>query len=356
MTGSARSIKWRAIAGLLFLLALGAGVFTVLQPFTAQTKADDNNDNDAEGEVNPPARLTMKNGTAILTLSAADQQNAGIMTAPVLRAPAQQAVTAFATVLDSAPLADLNGQYIDASAQVQAAEAKLAISKAAYERAKLLFNDHQNISTAQLQTAQSSFESDNAALGIARSRLAGVAATARLGWGDVLGSALVDHAALINDLLDRRRYLVKVTLAPGTNMPDPPKTANGVHGGADIALSFVSLATGTDPKLQGVSYFYSIAAENGVLPGLNLDVTLAVPVSQTGVIIPGSAVVWLEEKAWIYVRQDAHTFVRRAIDPTRPAGNDGYVVTSLAPGAEIVVQGAQMLLSEEFRAQVPVED
>ena len=32
------------------------------------------------------------------------------------------------------------------------------------------------------------------------------------------------------------------------------------------------------------------------------------------------------------------------------------MVPGLPPDAQIVVRGAQMLLSEEFRAQVPVED
>ena len=55
---------------------------------------------------------------------------------------------------------------------MQTATAKLAVSRAAFERAKILYKDQQNISAAQLQGAEGSFEVDKAALAAAQSRLA----------------------------------------------------------------------------------------------------------------------------------------------------------------------------------------
>ncbi len=347
---------FRIIAAVLLLLALGIGTKLVFQNFVTQTKAD-NDDTDVESVANPPTRVTTKNGMTILTLSAADQQNAGIETARISPAPAQDSLVGFATVLDPGPLTDLSNQYRDAGEQVQTADAKLAMSRAAFDRAKILNKDQQNISTAQLQSAQSSFEIDTTTLAAAKSRLKAVSATAQQAWGSVLGAGLINHAPLITDLIERRSYLVKVTLPPGVSVTTPPETANAsLNGDQEIKLTFISLATATNPKLQGISYFYSAPAEGGLLPGLNLEVSLAAKTAERGWIIPNSAVVWLEGKAWIYIRSDAKTFVRHEIAPNRPAENDGYIVTGLSPDAEIAVHGAQMLLSEEFRAQVPVED
>jgi hypothetical protein len=339
------------IAAILIILALGGGLGLI---FHAQTKADD--ENESESAINPPGRLTIKNGIAILTLSAADQQNAGIETSHLSLSPEQDYIRGFATMLDAGALTDLSTQYRDAEAQVQAADARLAVSGAAFERAQILYKDQQNISTAQLQSAQSSFEIDTGALAAARARVIAVAASARQAWGGVIGTALVNQAPLIADLIERRSYLVKVTLPPGVVISAPPETASSLNAGADIRLTFVSLATAADPKLQGISYFYTTPAQDALLPGLNLEVSLAAKGGDRGLIVPDSAVVWLEGEAWIYLRTGPNTFVRREIAPNRPAPNDGYIVTGLPSDSEIAVRGAQMLLSEEFRAEVPEED
>jgi hypothetical protein len=75
-----------------------------------------------------------------------------------------------------------------------------------------------------------------------------------------------------------------------------------------------------------------------------------------GTNVPASAIVWWQGRAWIYVRNSPETFVRREIATDTPAQTGGYVVKTLPGNAEVVTQGAQMLLSEEFRSQVQVEE
>lgn len=345
----------RLLAAVLLLLAIGGGLAFISHAYVGQTKADDGGND--ESVANPPTRVAMKNGMIILTLGTADVQNAGIECAPLKPAPASETVLGYATVLDPAPLAELNSQYADADAQVKSTAAKLLISQATLQRAQILYKDQQNISTAQLQSAQSNYDTDQAALAVARARLSSVAGTVRQTWGNTLGAALADHAPPVGDLIARRDYLLKVTLPPGVVISAPPATAIAtLYGSIHVPLRYVSLATATNPKLQGVSYFYIAAAQDQLLPGLNLDVSMAAQSIRSGLVVPNSSVIWLDGQAWVYIRADSNTFVRRQISPNSAAADDGYVVTDLTPGAEIVVRGAQMLLSEEFRAQVPVED
>jgi hypothetical protein len=355
MTGSL-ALDWRRVTGaVLIALVVGAGLGSLLPWLLGPGKAED--EGKTERTVGPPSRLTMKNGVAVLTLSAAERQNGGIETAGLSPPTAPEAVIGYGTVLDAAPLAEFGNQYLEAETQVQTATAKLAVSRAAFERAKVLYKDQQNISTAQLQGAEGSFEVDKAALAAAQSRLRSVAASARQAWGGVLGAALVDRTPLIAALIERNDYLVKVTLPPGTAIGTPPETATArLHDGNQIGLAFVSPATATDPRLQGLSYLYHARAEGALLPGMNLDVRLPAEALERGVVVPEAAVVWLQAKAWVYLRMNPTTFERRAIAPDRAGPDGGYVVTGLPPDAEIVVRGAQMLLSEEFRAQVPIED
>jgi len=73
-------------------------------------------------------------------------------------------------------------------------------------------------------------------------------------------------------------------------------------------------------------------------------------------VVPQAAIVWLEGKAWAYRRTGSTTFERREIAVNRSAPGGGYIVAAMPPDADIVVRGAEMLLSEEFRAQAPIED
>ena len=355
MPGPFSPYRRRVIFAVLIVLALGAGLGSLLQVFLAPSKAED--EDKAETTLGPPSRVTVKNGVVILTLSAADRRDGGIETSRPSPSPAQESVVGYGTVLDAAPLTELGNRYLDAETQVQTANAKLAVSRGVFERAKILFKDRQNISSAQLQGAEGSFEVDKAALAAARSRLTSVAASTRQAWGSVLGAALIDKTPLMTRLIERADYLVKVALPPGAAVTRPPETAIArLDGAREVQLTFVSPATTIDPRLQGISYLYRAAAEAALLPGLNLEVVLLAEAVERGVVVPESAVVWLQGLAWIYLRTEPNTFVRREIAADHPGPDGGYIVTGLPEGAEVAVRGAQMLLSEEFRAQVPIED
>jgi hypothetical protein len=337
------------LAALLASVLIGAALNVFVSPYKAAAQ-----DKSAS---NPPPRMQVNNGVVTLTLSDVDQQHDGILTARPSAPPSPRTVLAYGMVLDAAGLTALDNQYLDATTRLQTAEAELSVSRAAFARARILHGEQQNISTAELQRAEGRFAVDRAALAAARARVAMVEANARQEWGNVLGKALVDGAPPIGDLIGRRQYLVKVMLPPGVILKRPPATATArAIGRTDIRLGFVSPATATDPKVQGLGYFYTAPADTILLPGMNLSVLLPVPPVAGGLVVPESAVVWLQGKAWIYLRTGRHTFVRREIAPDRAGPDGGYVVTGLPATAEMVVQGAQMLLSEEFRSQVPIED
>ncbi len=333
----------------LLALVLGAFVASVLALATRSGRADED---EAEEAVSAPSRVAVKNGVVTLTFDAGAQRNAGIATERARPAPAEQMTHAYGTILDAAQLTELGNQYLDAKARVEMAQARVAVSRAAFARATTLYKDRQNVSAAELQSAEGRFGVDQAALGAAQSHLATVAASAQQAWGPVLWQALLDDAPLVKRLIARRDYLVKATLSPEVTVPTPPNTATVSVAGKWTALQFVSPATATDPRVQGTSYFYLAPAESGLLPGMNVTVDLPMAEAPTGVIVPLSAVVWLDGKAWVYLRTGSETFVRRAIEADRAAPGGGYIVSGLPADAEIAIRGAQMLLSEEFRAQV----
>jgi hypothetical protein len=154
---------------------------------------------------------------------------------------------------------------------------------------------------------------------------------------------------------ERKEFLLQVTLPPGVTIPKAPETGAIQNGPSTRAeIRYVSQATRTDPKIQGVSYFYVTSAESEVLPGMNVLAFLPSGKKADGILVPASAIVWWQDRAWVYRRVDPESFVRNDIGTDLPTPGGGYVAAGLPSDVEIVTRGAQLLLSEEFRAQIQV--
>jgi hypothetical protein len=374
--------RWRALSGPT-LLAVGLALplpalLTVLNlamsphAVIAASYADEDED-EAKNRIQVPSRLRIVNGQAELLLSRAAERNAGIATAPIGPRIGPGSVQAYGEVLDAAPLTELASRYQSAAAQLAAAHAKLTASQAELARARALYQDRQNVSAAQVQSAQSSAQSDQAALDAARASLTALSAAIAQGWGPVLAGAVMHDNALLRSISRRSAYLIAVTLPAGAAPASAAATASArLPTGDSIALQRVSASTSANPQLQGLRYYYRATATAGLIAGLNLPVTLAGgAATPAGLTVPESAVVWLQGRPWIYRLLPApaaaahagsagpaasaaapRTFIREAIAPSGQASDGGYVVPTLPPDAQVVVQGAQLLLSEEYRAQV----
>jgi len=308
-----------------------------------------------EAPIKAPLRVSVVAGEPTITLDAAAQQSGGVQTIALQNVARQNQVQAYGTVLDLQALTELSNSYTSTRAQLQTAQAKLAASRAAFERAQRLYRDQQNVSAAQLQTAEAAFRVDEANVAAAEAQLQNLASSATQQWGSVIGRALVDRTPMLLRLLQRQDVLVQVTLPPGEYLADPPKAALAQAGNAVPAkLEFVSPAPRTDSRIQGISYFYSAPARSGLLPGMNVVVMLSSGKATNGVLIPGSAVVWSEGRAWAYFRTGEQTFARREVATAAPSADGGYIVGGVLPETQVVAQGAQLLLSEEFRSQIQV--
>jgi len=119
----------------------------------------------------------------------------------------------------------------------------------------------------------------------------------------------------------------------------------------------VGFASSVDPKTQGQPFVFRVTDSSGALrPGLSVTAYLEAPgAARSGAVAPRSAVIWQTGKTWVYVQTEKEKFARREVVLEDPA-SDGWFTRSLKPGDKVVTRGAQMLLSEEFKSQIRVED
>jgi hypothetical protein len=65
------------------------------------------------------------------------------------------------------------------------------------------------------------------------------------------------------------------------------------------------------------------------------------------VVVPASAVVWSEGKAWAYLQTGARQFSRRELATDSPVDAGYFVTAGFSVTNKVVTRGAQSLLSEE---------
>ena len=328
-------------------LAVAVALLALAGPMRAYADDDD------DAGPKPPNRAVEVDGQPGLKLDPETLRKNGIVVTVLQPAPWQNRLRGYGTVLDPTPLAQLASGLAVARARLQTAQARLTASQTAFERAGTLYHGQQNVSLAQLQSAQAAYRGDQATLAEADTQTRTLETTAILRFGPVLGRTIADGGPLLDDLLARRRLLVRVTLPSGTPLQIPPKQAT-----LDVATSanrgpidFLSPASSVDPRIQGASYLYVAPASTAVLPGMSVLVSLPAGPPLAGLAVPRSAVLWWEGLAWIYREPHPGLFVRTQIDTSLPSGDGGYIVRGLAR-TTIVTEGAQLLLSEEFRAQL----
>ncbi len=350
-------IKLKRPEGLRAWLIIVAGalaVFGVIWGFI-EGRSERLMEAERERPVKAAQRVSIANGEVVITLDATAQKQSGIETTALRNAPIQEELRAYGTVVDLQQLTELSNTYAAAKAQVQVAQAKLTASHTAFTRAQKLFADEQNMSAAQFEAAEAAFRGDAAGVAAAEAQLRSLTATAFQSWGPAIGRAVTEDAPILRRLIDRRDILIQVNLLPGEAVAKPPQTAFAqADNGGRTAIGLISPATKTDPRIQGLGLFYTAPADVGLLPGMSVVVYLPTDKTVEGAQIPGAAVVWWQGRAWVYLRTGPATFTRREIATDIPAANGGFLAKGLPSDVGVVTQGAQMLLSEEFRAQIQV--
>ena len=295
---------------------------------------------------------------AVVKLDAGGQEKGGIETAAPKETAYQGQARAYGAVLPLDRLTSLYNASLTASAQLKSAEVKLSASKTASERARNLLKVFPT-AIAQVESAEAAARIDAAAVETAQAELETVRNNAIQEWGAVLGQAIVARSPLAEGLVLRKTALIQLTLQPGASVAAPARISVTLGGGGAAEADFISEATQADPKIPNVSYFYTIPMTPGALAGISVLAYLPNGAAKPGVGIPPSAVIWQAGKAWIYVRAGSDRFERRAIgEEAAPTADGGYVLpaTSLQHDRLIVVAGAQTLLSEESKTQIPSDE
>jgi multidrug efflux system membrane fusion protein len=262
----------------------------------------------------------------------------GIVTAALLPAkniPSQ--LIGYATVLDVSELFAAASQSAMADAQRQQAAAHLQSTRAELERQRVLNADDHNISDRALQETAATAASDAAAVQAADASLRAAQNAARQRWGAVLANGVLADAAWARGLADGDTAVLEVAfIADGA----PPATVRVQSRTA----RYLARTPRVNARLLRASHYYLVAPASEFPVGMTIDLH-ASAANANGVLVPASAVVWVNGVATVFVEDKPSHYEPHAISAAEH-GAEGYIDTSLAPGTRVVVQGAQQLAAE----------
>jgi multidrug efflux pump subunit AcrA (membrane-fusion protein) len=245
-------------------------------------------------------------------------------------------------------LFDLRTNYVNATAQVEKAQASLEATSREYQRLSALNKEDKNVSDKAVEAAEVTFRSDQTTLRNANQLLALSGLPGRQHWGPVVGGWIEHGSAQLEAVLAGRTRLLQATPSEGTNVPLRLSLKSGQRM---IEARLLSQLPRVDPRFQTPSYLYSVPGSSAVVPGMNVIAFAAEGSLERGVVIPNNAVLWWQGRRWIYLETARGVFARREISLTTPLRDGWFMQRGFAPGDRVVVEGAQQLLSEEFRRE-----
>jgi hypothetical protein len=309
----------------------------------------------ADGSMQAPSRVASQNGETVLAFDAAAQKTNGIVTASLIQTRKSVEGQATGVVLQLQPLLDLKTSYNTASTDLAKAQATARASLAEYERLRQLNQDGKNASDRAVEAARAASENDAALVRNAEQSLVILKSSTRLHWGPVVANWLEQGSPQLDALLEQRAFLLQVTSASSGSSTTPQQVTVQYADGTHSSARLISVLPQLDPRLQAPSLLYNVAAHPGLIPGINLAVFLPSGPERNGWIVPSSAVVWWQGKAWCYVEESPGKFTRKAVATSNPVANGWFVTEGIDSDARIVTIGAQTLLSEEFRSQIQAD-
>jgi hypothetical protein len=279
-----------------------------------------------------------------LVLSDEQAKSLGITTVAAKPAEFRAGISGYGTVVPLDTIGQTDSEFLTA-------QAVAAQSQAAADRARVLFAAGA-VAREPMEASQSKAAADQAALALARRK-----ADAIFGHNPPWEKA-GSRRAIMDRLTAGRTVLVRVTFPLGTLDGLPAQLVVARLGVNSVRWPAAAIwEAPADPTFPGSGVLALVEGSN-LAQNDHLTATVPTGAPAAGVTVPSSALVYSEDRAWVYQEASPHNYQRVPVSTANVAG-DGYFVphgAGLAPGARVVTNGAGLLLARERNPSTEPEE
>ena len=271
----------------------------------------------------------------LLDISPAAQDRLGVRTQTLTARKRSVQVAAFAKVLDPGPLAQLESDLETAIAAAAASGPEAA-------RARVLSPGSSAMSAKDAEAAISQARQDQIKVAQLRRQLG-------LQWGPGL-QRMSDarRQALVKALTDGQAALVQVD-TPDSQGQAGARTVEIDIGSGSVHAPVIGPSRNAEPRLQSSGLIALVTGKDAILfsIGLTQSARINQPTSQTGVLLPRTALVRFQGSDWAYVRHGPAQFERRLASDPNPEKDGVFVAQGFSAGDVVAVQGVAALFAAE---------
>lgn len=354
MTESRRRAIPLLILGVLVLVLLATTVFFARDEYQELARE--------HGEtIGTQTTVDEKVGDGRIKLDKEAIAASGIATAVLQGAEADPSVEVYGTVVDIKPLVEARARYLAQSAEIRALRVAATTAETEFKRADALFRDDRNVSERVMRQAEADWKAARERVAAAETALRGSVETLRAEWGATLADmALNGGSSAFGPLVEHSEVLLQITL-PFEIEPAAAKRPLRVvpAGGSGSATArLLAAAPASASGAIGATYYYRAPA-GGFRSGGRVVGHLGHEGGKAeGVVVPERAVVWYAGRPWVYVRDEKEKdiFEREPVSASQLLPGGWFNAQGLEAGQEVVVTGAQLLLSEELEYQIRNEN
>ena len=292
--------------------------------------------------------------SSVVLLTKEQQENSGIETIVLKKTRFQHETLYYGKAIAIQSLIELFNQYQLIHIKQRTIQTRLNSLNNTITRLQQLHNN-QLISIKKLQDKQLHQQSARAQqqqLAVQKSNLIN---QSQLQWGQKITQWLITPSSPIDALIKGDVTLIEININPlrPSQFTEIAISATGQRLTASTA-TLIEPSPQINTFSQGLAYLF-ITDSATIKRGMNITAWLADNKQQTGIIIPDASLIWHLGEALVFIK-DGEQFSHHPIQQPLKIAHGYFIGEQLNENDEIVVIGAQLLLSQELKSQIPTED
>lgn len=312
---------------------------------------EDDDDSEEEENANQPLIVTLADETI---------PYAGIDTLTLHKTLLFPEFKAYAEVVDIRELIQWRARLNQLRSAVTIASVTENADRLEWERLKKLAKGTGSVASKNVIYAETSWREAKANLNSAAFQLEDAKTELIQSWGESIANWVMDKSSKeLERLINRHDTLLMVTLPIESSLPADVNVIRVSRAGDRASARkayFVSPAYVSAKQIQGETYYFRIATGKLRL-GMRLDAWIPENSDpDSGFHIPDEAIVWYSGQPWAYIQLNEASYKRIPLSEGKLVAGGIFTQSEFEEGNEVVISGAQMLLSEEFRWQIHDED
>lgn len=298
-----------------------------------------------------------------VTLPLAVEKNSGITTIPIQSSTKSYDYSSYGEVMSLSDLFLKKNKLGNLLRNKNKINAQLAEELEHLKKLIILNQDDKNIADSIIHEKEIDISNLKNDLGVIQNDISNTLINTEHHWGPYFAELISQTGQQASSpILNNKHRLIKITI-PSVNLHKVPPRKIDVYLSSNEKISyvstFVSKAPNSDESLQGKSFYYEVGnTELNIGERIKANIKdTANKAAITSLFIPRNSVVWSNGKPWIFIKVNDGEFLRKPlIKPIETSA--GWLVEEGPFMADelLVTDGAQLLLSEEFKYQIKNEN